>query len=85
MSTVSDDKRLEEVLAVLKHIESDLRVNAEEHHEEHEYLRRLINEHKAKTEMWSAIRTRVISGALWSVLIAVVSAVILQSKDWVGL
>lgn len=68
-------KDLEEVVDLLKGLKEDFHLNQIQHQEEHEYLRNLIDEHKARKEFWETVRTRVVGTGIVALLSAIASAV----------
>lgn len=74
-------KELDEVLSVLKEIK-DRRRPDRAHSEEHEYLRQMIEEHKARKEFWISIRTRLIGAGLWTLVLTIATACIFTIKSW---
>lgn len=76
------DKKLEEVITLLKTMAEDRADFGRIHREEHEYLRVLIEEHQLRKETWLSIQRRVASGTIWALLVAIFSAIIFTVKSY---
>lgn len=76
-------KELDEVLALLKELKGRRRSD-NTHQEEHEYLRQIIEEHKARKEFWQSIRTRTIGAGIWSFIVIMATACLFTLKSWLS-
>jgi hypothetical protein len=74
-------KELDEVLSVVKELKERRRPD-KAHAEEHEYLRQMIEEHKARREFWQSIRTRTVEASVWTLVVAIVTACAFTIKSW---
>lgn len=81
---MSDSKKLDEVIALLGKMVESRDEYYKIHNEEHDYLRVLIEEHKARKDAWKAIQMRVASGAIWAMIVALFSAVTFSFKTWMS-
>ena len=77
--------KIDEVLSMLQGLQDERKEYSLISHEEHEFLREIIEESKARKALWTQITTRVIGGGIWILLLAIGSAVAMQFKQWVHL
>ena len=59
-----------EILKLLNQIADDNKKNKEQHNIEHEYLRVLIEEHKAEKELKQLLKEKIITGSFRSLILA---------------
>lgn len=83
-----DDERLkrdlDELLLIVKDLKNNQKLN-HSHSEEHEYLRQMIAEHKARKEFWSKALTNVASAGLWSTIVLIGGALVFSFKNWISM
>tara|TARA_B100000809_G_C15097526_1_gene515605 strand:+ start:181 stop:420 length:240 start_codon:yes stop_codon:yes gene_type:complete len=59
-----------EILKLLNQIADDNKKNKEQHNIEHEYLRVLIEEHKAEKELKQLLKEKIITGSFRALILA---------------
>ena len=80
----STNEGIEEVLALLKRMDKELFDKSGQHENEHVFIRQLIEESKARKEFWTSIQKRVVSGTLWTVIVAVATGFLYALKQWLS-
>lgn len=63
-----DDQK--EILKLLKQIAGNNKNNTEQHSIEHEYLRVLIEEHRAEKELKQVLKEKIITGSFRALILA---------------
>jgi len=63
------DKQIE-ILKLLKTIAADTEKTSKQHSIEHEYLRVLIEEHKAERELKKVLKEKIITGSFRALILA---------------
>lgn len=59
-----------EILKLLKTIAADNKKTSKQHNIEHEYLRVLIEEHKAEKELKKVLKEKIITGSFRAIILA---------------
>jgi len=72
----------EEILSVLKEIKKEREEFSLISHEEHDFLRELIEEHRERKETWRTIKIRVLTGTVWTAAGGVAYACVIAIKQW---
>lgn len=73
----------EEILLFLKEIKKEREEFSLITHEEHDFLRELIEERRQNRETWQAIKIKVLSNTAWGLWVALGLACALSVKQWV--
>ena len=60
----------QKILKLLTQIADDNKKNKEQHNIEHEYLRVLIEEHKAEKDLKQALKEQIITGSFRALILA---------------
>ena len=60
----------QKILKLLTQIADDNKKNKEQHNIEHEYLRVLIEEHRAEKELKQALKEQIITGSFRALILA---------------
>ena len=83
--TGSNDHKLDKAIALLEQYIEELERNKDyqtQHAKEHEFLRKIMEEYDRRIEFWQSVNKKVVSGAIWSLLVAIATAVLFSAKSY---
>lgn len=83
--SVSDEK-LDKAITLLTLYIEEIERNREyreQHVKEHEFLRKIMEEYDLRIKFWQSVKHRVVSGAIWGLIVATTSAVLFSVKSYV--
>lgn len=80
MSSQHSDEKLDELIELVELIIKNKGQDAEDHANEHRWIRAQMQEAEARRDFWVAVGTRVASGVVWSAVATVFGAILFTIK-----
>lgn len=81
MSKGEHIEKLDTLIELLQRISKDQIDHGAQHSIEHEYLRIIIKREEARRVFWTSVANRVVSGGLWSLVVAITGAMLFSIKE----